>query len=57
MAKQKFEVGATVSVRYLNMNTSGKIRSYDEKGSYYMVYLPLLQQEILYTSRELEAWN
>ena len=57
MAAQKYEVGRKVEVRYLNMNSSGTIRSYDAKGNYYYVYLPLIQQEILYTSRELEAWN
>lgn len=57
MAKQKFEVGRKVEVRYLNMSTSGTIRSYDANGNYYMVYLPLVQEEILYTARELEAWN
>lgn len=57
MAAQKYELGRKVEVRYLNMNSSGTIRSYDAKGKYYYVYLPLIQQEILYTSRELEAWN
>ena len=57
MAAQKYEVGRKVEVRYLNMNSSGVIRSCDAKGNYYYVYLPLVQQEILYTARELEAWN
>lgn len=57
MVKQKFVIGATVSVKWLNMTTTGKIRSYDSGAKGYYVFLPLNQQEIYYTSRELEAWN
>ena len=57
MAKQKYEVGATVNVKYLNMNTSGKIRSYDSGANGYYVWVAMIKQEIYYTSRELEAWN
>lgn len=57
MAKQKFEVGQTVHVKWLNNMAKGVIRSYDEKANGYYVYVTLNQQEIWYTSRELEAWN
>ena len=57
MAKQKYEVGATVNVKYLNMNISGKIRSYDSGANGYYVWIAMIKQEIYYTSRELEAWN
>lgn len=57
MAAQKFAVGQKVEVRYLNMNSSGTVRSYNAQGNYYYVYLPLVQQEILYSGKELEAWN
>jgi hypothetical protein len=57
MAAQKFEVGQSVEVRWLNINTKGVIRSYDARANGYYVYLPLNQEEIYYTSRELDAWN
>jgi len=57
VAKQKFEVGQTVRVQYLNMSTSGKIRSYDSGANGYYVWIAMIKQEIYYTSRELEAWN
>ena len=57
MAAQKYEVGRKVNVQYLNMSSSGVVRSYNAQGNYYYVYLPLVQQEILYTGKELEAWN
>lgn len=57
MAAQKFEIGRSVEVRWLNIMTKGVIRSYDAKANGYYVYLPLNQEEIWYTSRELEAWN
>lgn len=57
MAKQKFEIGQSINVKWLNMSTKGVIRSYDSGANGYYVYLPLNQEEIYYTSRELEAWN
>lgn len=56
-AVQRYEVGATVYVKYLNMNTSGKIRSYDSGSKGYYVWIPMIKQEIYYTARELDAWN
>ena len=57
MAQQKFEAGQTVNVKWLNMMTKGVVRSYDARANGYYVYLPLNQEEIYYTSRELETWN
>lgn len=57
MAKQKFEVGQSIDVKWLNIMTKGIIRSYDERVNGYYVYLPLNQQEIYYTARELDTWN
>lgn len=57
MAKQKFEVGQTVRVQWLNMSTTGKVRSYDSRANGYYVWIPSIKEEIYYTSSELEAWN
>lgn len=57
MAKQRYEVGATVKVQWLNMSTTGKIRSYDKGSNGYYVWIAMIKEEIYFTSSELEAWN
>lgn len=57
MAKQKFDVGQTVKVQWLNMSTTGKVRSYDKISNGYYVWIPSIKEEIYYTSSKLEAWN
>lgn len=57
MAKQKFEIGATVKIMYLNMPTTGKIRAFNSQANYYDVYIPMIKEEMVYTARELEQWN
>lgn len=57
MAKQKFEVGQTVRVQWLNLSTTGKVRSYDKNANGYYVWIPSIKEEIYYTSSKLEAWN
>ena len=57
MATQKFGIGAKVNVRYLNRMMTGTVMAFNSYANCYDVYISNLKQEIIYTARELEAWN
>ena len=57
MAKYRHIIGSLVKVKYQRYMTTGKILNYFPSGNYYEVSVKGITGSVIYTARELDAWN